>query len=256
MSFIGLLVALACIVGGNLIEGGHPGALLNLPAFLIVVGATFGAAMTQFPFSVILGALKRIKWLIVPLKLNLLERSMLLQELAAQARKGGFLALEERVDSIEDPFLKKGLSMLVDGFERDKIIETLEDDIEFEQEDVEFSAKFFEAMGGYAPTMGIIGAVLGLIHAMGLLDKPDELGGGIAVAFVATIYGVAFANLMFLPFGNRIKIFAHEIKHYRTMTLVAITMIADGISPQQLSARLEGFVGGHGGGGGKKTEEA
>ena len=143
--------------------------------------------------------------------------------------------------------------MLVDGFDKDRIIDTLEDDIEFEYEDVELTAKFFEAMGGYAPTMGIIGAVLGLIHAMGLLDKPDELGGGIAVAFVATIYGVAFANLLFLPFGNRVKLFAHEIKHYNMMTLVAIGSIADGVSPQQLASRLDGYVGGHGG---KESKEA
>jgi chemotaxis protein MotA len=253
MSFIGIFVALACIIGGNLLEGGHPGALLNLPAFLIVVGATFGAALTQFPFYVVGGVGKRFIWFILPPKRDLLERSMLLQDLASQARKGGFLALEEKIDEITDPFLKKGLSMLVDGFDKDRIIETLEDDIEFEYEDVELTAKFFEAMGGYAPTMGIIGAVLGLIHAMGLLDKPDELGGGIAVAFVATIYGVAFANLLFLPFGNRVKLFAHEIKHYNMMTLVAIGSIADGVAPQQLASRLQGYVGGHGG---KESKEA
>ncbi len=253
MSFIGIFIALACIIGGNLLEGGHPGALLNLPAFLIVVGATFGAALTQFPFHVVGGVGKRFIWFIMPPKRDLLESSMMLQDLASQARKGGFLALEEKIDEITDPFLKKGLSMLVDGFDKDRIIETLEDDIEFEYEDVELTAKFFEAMGGYCPTMGIIGAVLGLIHAMGLLDKPDELGGGIAVAFVATIYGVAFANLLFLPFGNRVKLFAHEIKHYNMMTLVAIGSIADGVSPQQLGSRLQGYVGGHGG---KESKEA
>ncbi|RVU39933.1 flagellar motor protein [Rheinheimera riviphila] len=252
MSLIGLIIALCCIIGGNILEGGHPGALLNGPAFLIVVGSTFGAALTQFPFSAPMGAIKRFKWLIIPLKLDLYERSMYMQELSNMARKGGFLALEEKIDDIADPFLKKGLGMLIDGFDKDRISETLEDEIEFEQEDLEFTAKFYEAMGGYCPTMGIIGAVLGLIHAMGLLDRPDELGGGIAVAFVATIYGVAFANLIFLPFGNRYKFFAHEIKHYKMMTLVAIMGIADGISPQQLATRLEGYVGGHGG----KTEEA
>jgi len=252
MSLIGLIIALCCIIGGNLLEGGHPGALLNFPAFLIVVGSTIGAALTQFPFSAPIGVMKRFMWLIVPLKLNLYERSMYMQELSNIARKGGFLALEEKVDEIDDPFLKKGLGMLIDGYDKERIVETLEDEIEFEQEDLEQTIKFYEAMGGYCPTMGIIGAVLGLIHAMGLLDKPDELGGGIAVAFVATIYGVAFANLIFLPFGNRYKFFAHEIKHYKTMTLVALTAIADGISPQQLAVRLEGFVGGHGG----KTEEA
>lgn len=253
MSFIGLLVALACIIGGNILEGGHPSSLLNLPAFFIVVGSTIGAALIQFPFSVPGGAFKRFKWFLMPPKRDLEGRSLLMQELANQARKGGFLALEERVDSIDDPLLKKGLSMLVDGFDKERIVETLEDVIEFEQEDLELTVKFYEAMGGYAPTMGIIGAVMGLIHAMSMLDKPDQLGGAIAVAFVATIYGVGFANLIFLPLGNRTKIFAHEIKHFNNMTIVALNCIADGVSPQQLAARLEGYVGGHGG---KKTEEA
>ena len=245
MSFIGIIVALICIIGGNLLEGGHPGALLNLPAFLIVIGATFGAALTQFPFHVVIEAGKRFIWLIIPLRLDMQQRSALLQDMASQARKGGFLALEEKLDSLDDPFLKRGIAMLVDGFNKDYILETLEQEIEMEQEEIEHTVKFYEAMGGYAPTMGIVGAVLGLIHAMGLLDKPDELGGGIAVAFVATIYGVAFANLMFLPFGNRYKLFASQIRNYKIMTLTGIVIIADGLSPQQLQIRLAAFTGEH-----------
>lgn len=162
MSFIGIIVALVCIIGGNLLEGGHPGALLNLPAFLIVIGATFGAALTQFSFHVVLEAGKRFIWLIIPLRLDMQERSLLLQDMASQARKGGFLALEEKLDTLDDPFLKRGIGMLVDGFDKDYILETLEQEIEMEQEEIEHTVKFYEAMGGYAPTMGIVGAVLGL----------------------------------------------------------------------------------------------
>lgn len=243
MSFIGVLVALICIIGGNLLEGGHPGALLNLPAFLIVIGGTIGAALSQFPFHVVMETIKRSKWLLVPLRIDLQERSALLQDMASLARKGGFLALEEKLDDLEDPFLKRGIGMLVDGFDKDYIMQTLETDIEVEQEELEHCAKFYEAMGGYSPTIGIIGAVLGLIHAMGLLDKPDELGGGIAVAFVATIYGVAFANLICLPFGNRLKLFGAQIRQAKEMTMIGIATIADGLSPQQLGMRLSSYTG-------------
>ncbi|MFQ2093678.1 flagellar motor protein [Aeromonas taiwanensis] len=247
MSLIGLLLALAAILGGNIIEGGHPSALLDLPAFLIVIGGTVGAALTQFPFSVVGKTFKRFKWLISPLRLDMLEQAQLLETLAGNARRSGMLALEGMIDDIKDPFLKKGVQMMVDGYEKTKIHEVLENEIEFEQEDLEQTVKFYEAMGGYCPTMGIVGAVFGLIHAMGLLDAPDKLGGAIAVAFIATIYGVGAANLIFLPFGNRYKGFAHQIRHYKEMTLTGILCIVDGESQQRLQVTLEPYLGGHSG---------
>jgi len=190
MSLIGLVFA------GNIIEGGHPSALLDLPAFLIVIGGTIGAALTQFPFSVVGKTFKRFKWLLSPPKLDLLEQAQLLETLAGNARRSGMLALEGMIEEIKDPFLKKGVQMMVDGYEKGKIHEVLENEIEFEQEDLEQSVKFYEAMGGYCPTMGIVGAVFGLIHAMGLLDAPDKLGGAIAVAFIATICGCRQPHLL------------------------------------------------------------
>ena len=125
MSLIGLLLALAAILGGNMIEGGHPSALLDLPAFLIVIGGTVGAALTQFPFSVVGKTLKRFKWLITPLRLDMLEQAQLLETLAGNARRSGMLALEGMIDDIKDPFLQKGVQMMVDGYEKTKIHEVL-----------------------------------------------------------------------------------------------------------------------------------
>jgi Flagellar motor component len=170
-------------------------------------------------------------------------QSELLQELAGNARRNGMLALESMTEQIQDPFLKKGIQMMVDGYEKDKIYEVLEKEIEFEQEDIEQTVKFYEAMGGYCPTMGIVGAVFGLIHAMGLLNAPDKLGGAIAVAFIATIYGVSAANLIFLPFGNRYKAFAHQLRHYKEMTLTGIMCIMDGESQQRLQVSLSPYLG-------------
>jgi len=203
MSLIGLLLALAAILGGNIIEGGHPSALLDLPAFLIVIGGTVGAALTQFPFSVVGKTFKRFKWLISPLRLDMLEQAQLLETLAGNARRSGMLALEGMIDDIKDPFLKKGVQMMVDGYEKTKIHEVLENEIEFEQEDLEQTVKFYEAMGGYCPTMGIVGAV----------------------------------------FGG----FAHQIRHYKEMTLTGILCIVDGESQQRLQVTLEPYLGGHGG---------
>ena len=163
MSLIGLVLALIAILGGNMIEGGHPSALLDLPAFLIVIGGTIGAALTQCPFSVVGSTLKRFKWLLSPLKLDMQEQAQLLETLAGNARRSGMLALEGMIEEIKDPFLKKGVQMMVDGYEKNKIHEVLENEIEFEQEDLEQTVKFYEAMGGYCPTMGIVGAVFGLL---------------------------------------------------------------------------------------------
>ncbi|MGL4937928.1 flagellar motor protein [Shewanella sp.] len=242
MSFIGVIIALIFILVGNLIEGGHPSALLDLPAFMIVIGGTIGATVAQFPFPVIVASMKRFKWLMFPLRTNLIERAEMLIDIAANVRKNGLLSIEERVDQIDDPFLHKGLQMLVDGYEKDKIIEVLEKEIEFEQHEIEQTIKVYEAMGGYSPTMGIVGAVFGLIHAMGLLDAPDKLGGAIAVAFVATIYGVAAANILFLPFANRYKAFAHQVSFFKELTLTGLIGISDGESPQRLQAHLSPYL--------------
>ena len=163
--------------------------------------------------------------------------------MSTTARQQGLLALENQVAQIEDPFTRNGLQMIVDGVDKEQLHQLLENSIEMEQHELEQSAKVFEAMGGYAPTMGILGAVLGPIHAMGLLDQPDLLGPSIAVAFVATIYGVGSANIIFLPVANRYKAYNHDIAHFKMMVLEGLISIASGENTMQLKRRLQVYLG-------------
>ncbi|MFB0955019.1 MAG: MotA/TolQ/ExbB proton channel family protein, partial [Aeromonadaceae bacterium] len=167
----------------------------------------------------------------------------MLEGMSTTARQQGLLALENQVAQIEDAFTRNGLQMIVDGVDKEQLHQLLENEIEMEQHELEQSVKVFEALGGYAPTMGILGAVLGLIHAMGLLDQPEKLGPAIAVAFVATIYGVGSANILFLPVANRFKAFNHEIAHFKLMVLEGLLSIASGENTMQLKRRLQVYIG-------------
>ena len=167
----------------------------------------------------------------------------MLEGMSMTARQQGLLALENQVAQIEDAFTRNGLQMIVDGVDKEQLHQLLENEIEMEQHELEQSVKVFEALGGYAPTMGILGAVLGLIHAMGLLDQPEKLGPAIAVAFVATIYGVGSANILFLPVANRFKAFNHEIAHFKLMVLEGLLSIASGENTMQLKRRLQVYIG-------------
>ena len=243
MSLIGIFVAIAFIIGANLLEGGHPSALLNMPAFIMVIGGAIGAVMVLFAFGVLIGSLKQCKWLLAGPKLDLHAQAEMLEGMSTTARQQGLLALENQVAQIEDAFTRNGLQMIVDGVDKEQLHQLLENEIEMEQHELEQSVKVFEALGGYAPTMGILGAVLGLIHAMGLLDQPEKLGPAIAVAFVATIYGVGSANILFLPIANRFKAFNHEIAHFKLMVLEGLLSIAGGENTMQLKRRLQVYIG-------------
>lgn len=215
---------------------------MNGPAFIIVLGGTTGAAIVQFPFPTLKDVIHYFSWLIKPPHYDSFGMASQIVDLAGIARKDGFLALEMELEKISEPFLTESLQMVIDGMEKDAIYEIMESKIANEDHRIGQVAKVYEAMGGYCPTMGILGAVLGLIHAMGLLDKPDQLGHGIAVAFVATIYGVAFANIIFLPFGNRYKAFAHELANYRRMIVEAVYGIASGYNMIEMQKRLGTYV--------------
>ena len=245
MNFLGIIVAIGCVITAMLLEGGHPSALLNAPAFLIVIAGTTGCVMVQYPIKVFIGALAKFKWLIKPPFHDLAAQVTILEGMATLARQQGLLALENEISKIDEPFLSKGIQMVVDGVDKEQLVHLLENEIEFEQHQLEQSAKVYEAFGGYAPTMGILGAVLGLIHAMGLLDKPDQLGPAIAVAFIATIYGVGSCNIIFLPTGNRFKNIAHDIGFYKNMILEGILSIASGENALQLKRRMEVYLEAH-----------
>lgn len=202
-----------------------------------------GACVVQFSIKEIWNAFKHIVWLISPPRLNFQSQAELLAGMSTIARQQGPLALENSVASANDDFTRTGIQMIVDGVDKDALYALLENAIELEQEKLEPCAKFYESMGGYFPTMGIIGAVLGLIHAMSLLDRPDLLGPSIAVAFVATIYGVGGANVFLIPAGNRIRSINAEIALFKYMTLEGLVSIASSENTLMLKRRIGVYTG-------------
>ncbi|WP_175651542.1 flagellar motor protein [Pseudomonas sp. Marseille-P9899] len=242
LSLLGIILAFVAIVGGNLLEGGHVGALLNGPAALIVLGGTLAAALLQSPLSSFKRALQIFGWILFPPRVDLAGGIDRVVNWSLTARKEGLLGLEGVADAEPDPYARKGLQLLVDGSEPEAIRSILEVDfLTQESRDIQ-AAKVFESMGGYAPTIGIIGAVMGLIHVMGNLADPSQLGNGIAVAFVATIYGVASANLILLPVANKLKAQVMRQSRYREMLLEGLLSIAEGENPRSIELKLQGFM--------------
>lgn len=245
---LGVVVALASILVGNILEGGHTASLVGIPALLIVLGGTIGAVMVQFPLAVCKDAMKAGFGLVKPPKRDPAKLVEELVTLAQLARKEGVLGLEKVAGSASHPMLRKGVLMAVDGCDSEVIRSTLETVISQEEHHAENSAKVFEAAGGYSPTIGIIGAVLGLIHVMGNLADIEAVGKGIAAAFVATIYGVAVANIAFLPTAGRIKVRHAEETRQMELIVEGILAIQAGLNPKIVRERLAAYVPAHGGG--------
>jgi chemotaxis protein MotA len=242
LSIVGILIGLIAILGGNWIEGGHIGALANLPAAVIVLGGTFGAAALQTPMPVMQRAFRRMRWVFIPPVVDFRGGVTKIVRWAVSARKEGLLGLEAISDSERDAFARKGLQLLVDGSEPDSIRNVLEMESDLQLQREIDAAKFYESMGGYSPTIGIIGAVMGLIHVMGNLADPSRLGPGIATAFVATIYGVALANLFFLPVANKLRARARVEARYREMIIEGLTAIGEGENPRAIELKVSGFA--------------
>jgi chemotaxis protein MotA len=242
LSFIGILVAFLAVIGGNWLEGGHVDSLANGPAMIIVLGGTIGAILLQTPIPVFLHALRLLGRVFMPTKLDMPTTIEKLVTWSNIARKEGLLGLETIADDEPDPFIRKGMQMLVDGSEPENLRGTLEMEVDAsEQHDVQ-AAKVFEGMGGYSPTIGIIGAVMGLIHVMQNLADPSKLGSGIATAFVATIYGVGLANLFLLPIAAKLKTQSENIAKFREMVIEGIVGIAEGDNPRTIENKLKGFM--------------
>lgn len=241
-SLIGIAVALAGIIGGQLLEGGYAGSLLQSAAFLIVLGGTAGAVMVQSPARVFARGVRMAKWVVVPPDF---EPQRLIADIlgwSQSARKEGLLSLEQQAGMTADRFARKGLQLLVDGAEPEKLREAMEVEIITFEEYHRQAARIWEAAGGYAPTIGILGAVLGLIHVMENLSDPARLGSGIAVAFVATIYGVGLANLVFLPIANKLKVLIARQVLVREILVDGLVSIANGENPRMIEYRLLGYV--------------
>jgi chemotaxis protein MotA len=242
LSLAGLALAAVAIIGGQLLEGGSLGSLLQVAAFIIVIGGTLAAIMVQSPLPVFVDGVKLARWVVLPPGFDAGHAIRQIGEWAADARRDGMLSLENRLPGVEDPFTRGGLQMLVDGFEPERIREALEVETIAWEERQRAGAKIWEAAGGYAPTVGILGAVLGLIHVMENLSDPAKLGGGIAVAFVATVYGVGSANLLFLPVANKLKtLIAHQVRR-REIIADGLLGIANGENPKLIEARLAGYL--------------
>jgi len=232
---IGMAFALFCILLGNLLEGGHLGSVVGGPAALIVVGGTIGAVMVQYPMSTLLAAVRAAG---ATFKKPTQDGHKLIDEIVDD----GILALEKIAASASDPYLSKALMMAIDGVDSTTLRETMEITISKQEEHGEDAAKAFEAAGGYSPTVGIIGAVLGLIHVMSNLSDIAAVGEGIAGAFVATIYGVAVANIIFLPIGGRIKLRLRDEITMKELMLVGVLAIQEGMNPKLVRERLVEFV--------------
>lgn len=242
ISLIGLVLGFAAILVGQVLEGGHVSSLIQPTAFLIVVGGTMGAVMLQSPSRVFLDGLRMGRWVFIP---PAIDHAALIEEATAWsqvARKEGLLALEARIPSLSDPFMRRGVQLLVDGVEPERLREVLEVEIGAAEAQMKMSAKIWEAAGGYSPTIGILGAVMGLIHVMENLSDPSKLGAGIAVAFVATIYGVGLANLVFLPISKKLMIHVSNIVSQREMLVDGLVGIANGDNPRIIESRMRGYV--------------
>jgi len=242
MTILGIVVGLVAIIGGNLLEGGHTESLMIFTAFFIVFGGTLGAVMVQTPLKIFLLGLKRLKWMVAPPSNNSAAMIEKIVNWSQLARKEGLLSLQTVAEQESDPFSKNGLQMLADGGEPEVIRSILEVEMaSSESKDLQ-AAKVWEGFGGYAPTIGIIGAVMGLIHVMNNLADPSSLGPGIAVAFVATIYGVGLANLLFLPTASKLKSLVNAQTHYREMIVDGLVCIAEGENPRNIDSKLKGYL--------------
>ncbi len=241
-SIAGLAVALFGIVGGLMLEGGKLRDVAQITAAMIVLGGTSGAVMVSMPLKTVGGALRRVKGVFFD---PTLEPSGLIDELigyATKARKTGLVSLEDESEKIADAFLKKALMLAVDGTDLQEMRKMLELVIEVEEHRADSEAKVFECAGGYAPTIGIIGAVLGLIQVMKNLANIDEVGHGIAVAFVATVYGVGSANLFFLPLAAKMRARFEADVRRREIVILAVSGIIEGLNPKLIRMNLDAYL--------------
>lgn len=238
----GVFLAVGGILLGLLLEGGNLGQILQPTAAMIVFGGTLGAILIQYPLPVVLIAFRRLAHVFLEPSQNAQGTVDTLVGYANRARREGIISLDKELANITEPFLRRSLMLAVDGTEPQELRKIMELELDNQAEQDEKIPQLFESAGGFSPTIGIIGAVLGLIQVMQHLDKIDEVGRGIAVAFVATIYGVGAANLFFLPSSGKLKIRLRDEQVIREMTLEGVVSILEGMNPRMLESKLLGFL--------------
>ena len=238
---VGALLGAGLVLGGHGLEGGSIQSLLQGAAAVIVFGGTLGAVVVSFPLRDLRAAVSNLRHLIVDDAPAPEATVAIVGRFATRARKEGLLALEDDADRVTDPFLKRALALAIDGMPAATMRAMLDDEIGAREEAEEVPARVFEAAGGYAPTIGILGAVLGLIHVMENLSEPGNLGSGIAVAFVATVYGVGSANLIFLPIATKLRTIAAREARRREVIIEGILAIQEGLNPRLIDQKLRGL---------------
>jgi chemotaxis protein MotA len=241
-SLLGLAIGITAIFAGQMLEGGSVLSLLQPTAFVIVFGGTLGAVLLQSPASVFSRGFRMAMWVWRP---PVVDTRRVIDQIIGWSqisRREGLLALEGSASTQKDLFVRKGLQLLVDGAEPDRLREVLEVEISVFEENLRQGAKLWESAGGYSPTIGILGAVMGLIHVMENLTDPAKLGAGIATAFVATIYGVGLANLVLLPVANKLKSHIGQLVRHREMLVDGLIGIANGDNPRLIESRLKGYI--------------
>jgi chemotaxis protein MotA len=241
-SFSGIILAIGGILAGLLLEGGNLGQILQPTAAMIVFGGTLGAVMIQFPLPIIILAFRQLGSVFVNPQHDPESTIDQLVQYAQKARREGIVSLDSDLEEINDPFLRKTLMLAIDGTEPQELRKMMELELDNQAEYEEQVPQVLESAGGFSPTVGIIGAVLGLIQVMQHLDKIDEVGRGIAVAFVATVYGVGSANLIYLPMAGKMKLRIREVQIKREMTLEGVVSILEGMNPHMLETKLLGFL--------------
>lgn len=237
----GIALALAGILGGLLLEKGSIQDVAQATAAMIVFGGTLGAVLITSPLPVFVRACKALGQVFFERALSPGETIQIVLQMATKARKNGIVSLENEAGNLPDPFLRKALNLAVDGTDLNELRKMMETDIELAEQAGEAEARVWESAGGYAPTIGIIGAVMGLIQVMKHLDDIKEVGHGIAVAFVATVYGVGSANIFFLPAANKLRARLHRVRVIKEMALEGVAAIVEGLNPTLIRLKLEAF---------------
>jgi chemotaxis protein MotA len=242
-TLVGLILAIVGIIGGNVMEGGNPAALINIPGFMIVILGSLGATMMSQPLPNMVGLPKTLMSAFMGAKGHDEAGTVeLFVNMADKARREGLLALEADVDKIHDEFTRKGVQLMIDGTDPELLRQIMEIDAESTKHRAEAGAQAIEFMGGIAPTIGVLGAVLGLMGVMGHLDEPEHIGPGIATAFVATFYGVFTANVLWLPLAKKLTNNMKHEQHSLLLVIEGLMSIQSGDNPRIVQEKLEGFL--------------
>jgi chemotaxis protein MotA len=240
---VGLAIAIIGIIGGNVVEGGNPGKLVNIPGFMIVILGSFGATMISQPLTSVTALPKSLmKAFLGGAKHDSAASVELFVTMSDKARREGLLALEADVDNIHDAFTRKGVQLMIDGTDPELLRQIMEIEAESTRHRNEAGAQLLEFMGGIAPTIGVLGAVLGLMGVMGHLAEPEHIGPGIATAFVATFYGVFTANVLWLPLAKKLVNLNKHEQHALNVVIEGLMSIQSGDNPRIVREKLEGFL--------------